>query len=84
MSDELCVITDERLGRVRLKVTTAYEPSPAELEEMARRLGVYFGKKAIIERAINPALIGGFTVEGNDTLIDMSVKGQISRIIGRV
>ena len=84
VADELETLADRRSKRVRLKVTTANEPSAEEIADIGARLGKFFDSKAIVERAVDPELIGGITVEGEDTLIDMSIRGQIARIISQV
>ena len=84
VADELETLADSRGNRMRLKVTTVNEPSAGELADISARLGKYFECEAVVEHAVDSKLIGGFTVEGEDTLIDMSVRGQIAHIISRV
>jgi F-type H+-transporting ATPase subunit delta len=84
VADELGTLADSRGNRMRLKVTTVNEPSADELADITARLGKYFGREAVVEHAVDSELISGFTVEGEDTLIDMSVRGQIAHIISRV
>jgi len=48
---------------------------------LSKRIGAFFEKNVFVERAIDPALIGGFVLEGDGRRIDMSVKGQIERAL---
>jgi len=84
LAEELESIADSRNYRIRVYVTTAVEPSKEEIAEMAERIGTYFDRMAIVERRIDPAIIGGFRIEGEGKLIDMSVKGQIEKLLSRV
>ena len=84
ISVELQNISDKMFDLVRLKVTTAFEPSVSDLDELSSRISDYFGRKTVIERDIDPSIIGGFVIESDGTLIDMSIKGQIKRILSRI
>ena len=53
----------------------------AEIKEIAEGIGKYFSREAVIERNIDPRILGGFTFEGDGKVIDMSVKGQIERAL---
>ena len=78
---ELRSISDEVNNRVRVKVTTAYEPSVKDVNVLSQRISDFFGRHAIVERHIEKSIIGGFVLEGDDRIIDMSVKGQIERAL---
>ena len=79
--EELRNVSDRIHGRVRIDVTTANEPSRADIEVLSRKIGVYFERKALVTRHIDTSIIGGFVLEGEGKLIDMSVKGQIERAL---
>jgi len=79
--DELRRISDEIHNHVRVKVTTAYEPSVKDIKVLSQRISDFFGRHAIVERHIEKSIIGGFVLEGDDRIIDMSVKGQIERAL---
>jgi len=82
--EELLILSDLMHNRVRIRVTTAVEPSVDDLNEMSEKINTFLHREAIIERRIDPSIIGGFTVEGDGKLIDMSVLGQISRALSKV
>ena len=79
--EQLHEALDKIHDRVRLKVTTAYEPSVKEIKELTQRISDFFGRNAIVNRYIDESIIGGFVIEGDGKLIDMSIKGQIERIL---
>ena len=82
--EELEKFSDLINDRFRVTLKTAYEPSVSELEKISERISTYFGRKAIVIRSIDPDIIGGFILESEGKLIDMSVKGQIKRILSKV
>ena len=82
--EELLEISDHMHNRIRIRVTTAVEPSVAELKEMAKRISSFFKRETVVERKIDPSIIGGFTIEGDGKLIDMSVMGQIRRALAEI
>ncbi len=79
--EQLRGVSDDIHDRIRVKVTTAYEPDTVEIQEIAKNISNYFSREAIIERTIDPRIIGGFMCEGEGKIIDMSVKGQIERSV---
>jgi len=84
VAEEIREISDRLNDRVRVSLTTAYEPSVDEIGELSERIGKYFDRKAVVGRKIDSSIIGGFVLEGEGKLIDMSIKGQIKKILSRV
>ncbi len=82
--EELQDVSDKIHDRVRVKVTTAYEPSIEDIEEISQKISTYFEHKAIIERQIESKIIGGFILEGEGKVIDMSVKRQIEKALSEI
>lgn len=68
-----------REGIVKLSVTypEKFEQSVAEL---GRKIGASLGKKVAIQSKPSQKLIGGFTVQMDDTLIDASVQGRLKSL----
>ncbi len=77
--EELRDVSDKIHGRVRVKLTTADEPSPPMIEKLTEKISGYFGQSAILERNVDSSIIGGFIFEGEGQYIDMSVLGQLRR-----
>ena len=82
--EELQDVSDKIHDRIKVKVTTAYEPSTEDIKELSKRISGYFGQKAIIERQIDRDIIGGVILEGDGKIIDMSVKHQIKRALSDI
>ena len=78
---ELRSISDEINNRVRVKVTTAYEPSVKDVNILSQKISDFFRRHAIVERHIEKSIIGGFILEGDGKIIDMSIKGQIEKAL---
>jgi F-type H+-transporting ATPase subunit delta len=81
VSRELHFIADTLLSRIRVRMTTAAEPSVTEIEGLSKKVGQFFGKNVFVERYMDPSIIGGFILEGEGKLIDLSIKGQIRRAL---
>ncbi|MCD6308638.1 MAG: ATP synthase F1 subunit delta [Candidatus Latescibacteria bacterium] len=84
VADELHDLSDRINDRVRVFLTTANEPSVDEIAEIAERIGGFFKRQVTVERSIDPAIIGGFILQGDGKLIDLSVRGQIGRILTKM
>jgi F-type H+-transporting ATPase subunit delta len=77
---ELRAMVDEKVGRVRATVTSA-RPLPAEhLAQIQTTLEKATGKKVLLEKAEDPALIGGVVAKLGDTVYDGSVRTQLERM----
>ncbi|MFC1551650.1 ATP synthase F1 subunit delta [Candidatus Latescibacterota bacterium] len=77
--DELMKNSDRIHKRIRVKLTTAYEPSVDDIEKISKKVSDYFGRNAIVDRSIDESIIGGIVLEGDGKMIDMSIKGQLKR-----
>jgi len=84
IAEEIHEIADQVNGRVRVTVTTAIEPSVEDIEDLSRKIGKFFKSNTVVQREIDKSIIGGFIIEGEGKLIDMSVKGQIRRILTKM
>lgn len=80
VSSELHIIADTILSRIRVKMKTASEPSVSDIENLNKQLSHFFKKNVFVERSIDPSIIGGFILEGDGKLIDLSIYGQLKRI----
>lgn len=85
--DHLAVLMEEavkaaeaRQGILRGTVTTAHPISSAEMEQVAQAVGRRMGKQVMLERRVDPALLGGARVAVGSTLLDGSVRTQLARV----
>ena len=84
VSRELHFIADVILNRIRVRMTTAAEPSETGIEGLSTRIGRFFNKNVFVERHCDPSLIGGLVLEGDGKRIDLSIRGQFTRFLDRV
>jgi len=73
-------IADESLGRGIAYVSVAQEVKEAKKEEMKVKFEELLGKKLEVEYSVDPALIGGFSIESGNQILDYSVKGQMESL----
>jgi len=63
------------------KITSSIQLSAQQQKEIAEKLKVITGAKQIkLALKVDPALIGGFTIEIGSKLIDTSIRGQLKQI----
>jgi F-type H+-transporting ATPase subunit delta len=74
---ELRVMVDERAGRVRAVVTSARPLSPENVASIQAALEKVSGKKVLLEKKEDPALLGGVVAKVGDVVYDGSVRTQL-------
>jgi F-type H+-transporting ATPase subunit delta len=70
-------LADANLGRVRARVTSAAPLDAAALEAIAARLSRSTQGQVILERAVDPALMGGVVAQVGNLVYDGSVRTQL-------
>ena len=73
-------LADRREGVVRAKITTPVELDEGHRADVVRRLEQTTGKRIRPTFAVDPALLGGVTVQLGDRLIDASVRAQLDEL----
>lgn len=73
----LHLLYDRLRGRVRVRLATAEPIADAEAEGIARRLQSKLGGEPMLERVVDPTLIGGAVMRVGDTIYDGSVATQL-------
>ena len=71
---------NEKRGIMEVQVTTARALSDAQAEALSTQLGKKLNSRVILEKTIDPAIIGGVVVRVGDKLIDGSVGRQLKRL----
>ena len=74
ISEESVSVAEARRGVVRGAVTTARPISSAEAEKLAAAAGKLLKKKVLLERVVDPEIIGGVRVTVGTDLLDGSVE----------
>ncbi len=70
-------LADAHLGRVRARVTSAVPLDAAAAQAIAERLAAATRAKVILERAVDPALLGGVVAQVGSVVYDGSVRTQL-------
>ena len=70
-------LKDARLGVIGVKARSASEFTPDQRRRLGERIEAATGKKVRLEIELDRSLIGGFTVQYEDTVWDASVRRQL-------
>jgi len=70
-------LVDARLGRMRARVASASPLSPEAVDAIASRLSEVTGAKILLERSVEPALLGGVVAQVGSLVYDGSVRTQL-------
>ena len=75
---ERLVAREER--RLPVELTTAYELSDEEANDLIRQLEQASRRKIEATRHVDPSLIGGFVLQAGSLRVDASVRGRLERL----
>jgi F-type H+-transporting ATPase subunit delta len=75
---ERLVAREER--RLAVELTTAYELSDEEANELIGQIERASGRKVEATRHVDPNLIGGLVLQAGSLRLDASVRGRINRL----
>lgn len=70
-------LADAHLGRLRAKVVSAVKLDDAAVQAIAYELSRTHGAKVLVERAVDPALLGGVVAQVGSLVYDGSVRTQL-------
>ncbi|MCS6950249.1 MAG: ATP synthase F1 subunit delta [bacterium] len=71
---------DEHLGILRVQAISARPIDELQERALVRSLEQRTGKTVVLDKQVDPSLIGGIVVRIGDTVIDGSVHGQLQRL----
>lgn len=78
-------LTDDDLGRVRVRVRT---PAPLTSDTRADLVGrlerALGGRQVVLDEAVDSTLLGGFVAESGSMILDGSLEGQLHRMRERL
>ena len=66
--------------RVKVELTTAYELSDEDADEIVRQIEQSTGRTVEATRRVDPSLIGGIVLQADTLRVDASVRGRIERL----
>jgi F-type H+-transporting ATPase subunit delta len=70
-------LADQHLGRVRAKVTSAVKLDDAAAQAIADRLSQATRAKVLLDREVDPAILGGVVARVGSLVYDGSVRAQL-------
>jgi F-type H+-transporting ATPase subunit delta len=70
-------LADSHLGRIRARVTSAVPLDAAVAQAIADRLSQTTQAKVLLDRAVDPALIGGVVAQVGSLVYDGSIRTQL-------
>ncbi|HYW11327.1 MAG TPA: ATP synthase F1 subunit delta [Longimicrobium sp.] len=77
-------LVDERMGRVRVRVTISHEPDAALQAEIGNSLADRLGKTVIPTFTVDPELLGGIVVQVGDQILDGSLRTRAAQLRRRL
>lgn len=80
IADAFRTMADEKLGRLRAKVTSATALDDASLKTIATKLAALTDKQVVVDRAVDPSILGGVVAQVGSTVFDGSVKTQLEEL----
>jgi F-type H+-transporting ATPase subunit delta len=70
-------LADEKLGRVRARVASAVPLAEAQAAALAQRLAEASRAEVIVERVVDPSLLGGVVAQVGSLVYDGSLRSQL-------
>lgn len=67
---------------VNVEVTSAYDLSADELQQLSNALGARLERSVSITSHTDPTLLGGALIRAGDLVIDGSVRGRLNKLAG--
>ncbi len=73
-------LVDEQAGRVRARVTSAKPLDSATEVRLSSAIGKATGRAVILEKHVDPALIGGIVTQVGDLVYDGSIATELQKL----
>lgn len=80
----LASLTDERTGVIRASVTSATPLSDPQAQQLSQELERLTGKRIVLDRRLDPSLLGGLVTRIGDHVIDASLRGRFDEMERRL
>ena len=77
LSREIDAMIEARAGKVAAQVTSAVELTPAQVTQITATLERMSGKKVVLSRKVDAALLGGIVAKVGDVVYDGSARTQL-------
>ncbi len=76
-------LKDDSEGKVKASVKTAVQFDDSETKKIKEKIDGFTGKNSIADFAEDKSLIGGFTIQVKDVVLDASIKRQLENLRNR-
>ena len=73
-------LADQHLGRLRARVTSAVKLDDAAADAIAEKLSAATKATVLLDRAVDPALLGGVVAQVGSLVYDGSVRSQLEAL----
>lgn len=73
-------LTDERLGQVRGRVTSATPLDATAFDQIRAALEKRTGKKVLLETSVDPEILGGVVAQVGDLVLDGSLRSRLANL----
>ena len=80
VSEEFQRLLNDHRGIVMATVTSAVPLTSDETAAIRSRVEAMAGSAVVLQTRVDPALIGGVTIQVRDQLLDASVRGRLERL----
>lgn len=77
-------LSDAHLGRIRAKVTSAVKLDDVAAQAIADKLSQATKAKVLLDRAVDPSLLGGVVAQVGSLVYDGSVRAQLEDLRNRL
>ena len=71
---------EKQTGKVRVQVRSALPLADDQQEKLRQQLRASLGREPVLDVRVDPALLGGLTVQVGDTLYDGSIRSRLEQI----
>jgi F-type H+-transporting ATPase subunit delta len=73
-------LANEHLGRITAQVITAVELEDDEYASIEQKVAAVTQKTVMLEKEIDPSILGGVIVTSDYTVVDGSLRGRMQRL----
>jgi F-type H+-transporting ATPase subunit delta len=82
--EQLARLIEEEKGIVRARVITAVALKPEEEQRLIAKLEVYSGKSILLQKRVDPGIVGGMIIMLGDEIIDGSIRHGLNTLNERL
>ena len=84
ISEQYRRLADEVLGRVQVRVRSAFPLDETLRGLVEERVKAHWGQNVVLSWEVEPELLGGVVIEGKGKRVDASLRGGLERLLREV